>query len=84
MCSVELYSRVRRACQFEGMRRSAAAQQFGIGRKTVAKMLKPSVPPGYRRQTIMAFKEIHRLCCDHDPNRLRRDNHSRARSRANR
>ena len=48
--SVELYSRVRRACHVEGMSKSAAARQFGIDRKTVAKMLKHAVPPGYRRE----------------------------------
>jgi transposase len=49
MYSVDLYSRVRRACHVEGMSKSAAARLFGIDRKTVAKMLKHSVPPGYRR-----------------------------------
>lgn len=50
MYSVDLYSRVRRACHVEGMSKSAAARLFGIDRKTVAKMLKHSVPPGYRRE----------------------------------
>ena len=50
MCSVELYSRVRRACHVDGMSNSAAARLFGIDRKTVAKILKHSVPPGYRRE----------------------------------
>ena len=49
MYSVELYSRVRRACHVEGMSKSAAARLFGIDRKTVKKMLEHSVPPGYRR-----------------------------------
>ena len=49
MYSVDLYSRVRRACHVEGMSKSAAARQFGIDRKTVAKMLEHAVPPGYRR-----------------------------------
>ena len=49
MYSVELYSRVRRACHVDGMSNSAAARHFGIDRKTVAKILKHSVPPGYRR-----------------------------------
>ena len=39
MYSVDLYSRVRRACHVEGMSKSAAARLFGIDRKTVAKML---------------------------------------------
>ena len=49
MYSVELYSRVRRACHVEGMSKSEAARAFNIDRKTVSKILKHSVPPGYRR-----------------------------------
>ena len=50
MYSLELYSRVRRACHVDGMSNSAAARLFGIDRKTVSKILKHSVPPGYRRE----------------------------------
>ena len=49
MYSVELYSRVRRACHVEGMSKSEAARAFDIDRKTVRKILEHSVPPGYRR-----------------------------------
>ena len=49
MYSVDLYSRVRRACHVEGMSKSAAARRFGLDRKTVAKMLEHAVPPGYHR-----------------------------------
>jgi transposase len=49
MYSVELYGRVRRACHVDGMSERAAARHFGIDRKTVSKILKHSVPPGYRR-----------------------------------
>ena len=49
MYAVDLYRRVRRACHVEGMSKSEAARIFGIDRKTVAKILKHSVPPGYRR-----------------------------------
>ena len=49
MYSVDLYSRVRRACHVDGMSNSAAARFFGIDRMTVAKILKDLVPPGYRR-----------------------------------
>ncbi|MEI4235146.1 hypothetical protein [Roseovarius sp. D22-M7] len=46
---MELYNRVCRACHVEGMSKSEAARVFGIDRKTVAKILKHSVPPGCRR-----------------------------------
>ncbi len=49
MYAVGLYNRVRRACHVEGMSSRAAAQYFGIDRKTVSKILKHAVPPGYRR-----------------------------------
>ncbi len=49
MYSVDLYGRVRRACHVDGLSERAAAQLFGIDRKTVSKILKHSVPPGYRR-----------------------------------
>ena len=49
MYTVELYGRVRRVCHVDGMSARAAAQHFGIDRKTVSKILKHSVPPGYRR-----------------------------------
>ena len=49
MYFVDSHSRVRRACHVEGMSKSAAARQFGIDRKTVAKMLEHAVSPGYRR-----------------------------------
>jgi len=50
MYSVELYNRVRRACHVDGMSERAAGRFFGIDRKTVSKILKHSVPPGYRRE----------------------------------
>jgi transposase len=49
MYSVDLYARVRRACHVDGLSERAAARSFGIDRKTVSKILKHSVPPGYRR-----------------------------------
>ncbi len=49
MYRVELYARVRRACHVEGMSIRDAARVFGVDRRTVAKMLSHSVPPGYRR-----------------------------------
>jgi transposase len=49
MKAVDLYARVRRACHVDGMSQRRAARVFGIDPKTVAKMLRFSVPPGYRR-----------------------------------
>ena len=51
MYRVELYARVRRACMVEGMSTREAARVFGLHRDTVRKMLRYSVPPGYRRQS---------------------------------
>lgn len=46
---VDLYCRVRHAVLSLGMSRREAARLFGIDRRTVDKMLKFSIPPGYRR-----------------------------------
>ncbi len=48
---MELYARVRRACMVEGMSTREAARVYRLHRDTVRKMLKHSVPPGYRRQS---------------------------------
>jgi len=58
MYSVELYRRVRQACHVDGMSERAAARHFGIDRKTVSKILKHSVPPGYRRSTPPARPKL--------------------------
>ncbi len=47
MYGVDLYRRVRLACHREKLSQREAARRFGIDRKTVAKMLAFSVPPGY-------------------------------------
>ena len=52
---MELYGRVRHAVLVDGMSRREAARIFGINRRSVEKMLKFSIPPGYRRD-----KEIRR------------------------
>jgi transposase len=49
MKQVELYAQVRYAVQIEGLSERAAARRFGIDPRTVAKMMRFSVPPGYRR-----------------------------------
>ncbi len=46
---MEMYARVRRACMVEGMSVREAAREFGLHRDTVRKMLRYSIPPGYRR-----------------------------------
>ncbi len=47
---MELYGRIRRAVFVEGKSQRAVAQEFGVARETVRKMLCYSVPPGYRRE----------------------------------
>jgi transposase len=49
MYSVDIYSRVRRACLKDGMSAREAARYFNKDRKTIAKMLRHALPPGYRR-----------------------------------
>jgi transcriptional regulator with XRE-family HTH domain len=55
---VELYARVRYAVQIEGISRREAARRFGIDPRTVAKMLRFSVPPGYRRNRAPARPKL--------------------------
>jgi transposase len=49
MKKVELYARVRHAVRIEGISERAAADRFGVNPRTVSKMLKFSIPPGYVR-----------------------------------
>ena len=49
MYSVDTYNRIRRACLKDGMSVRAAALYFNKDRKTIAKMLRYELPPGYRR-----------------------------------
>jgi hypothetical protein len=49
MYSVDIYSRVRPACLNVGMSSQEAARYFNKDRKTIAKMLRHALPPGYRR-----------------------------------
>lgn len=48
---MELYRKVRLACRHEGMSQREAARVYGVDRRTVAKILEHTVPPGYRRST---------------------------------
>ncbi len=50
MKGVELYARVRYSVRIEGLSERAAARRFGLDPRTVNKMMKFSVPPGYVRK----------------------------------
>ncbi len=50
MKGVELYGRVRHAVRIEGLSHRETARRFGLAPRTVAKMTKFSVPPGYVRK----------------------------------
>src|ERR1700755_1509318 len=50
MKDVELYAKVRYAVRIEGLSERAAARRFGLDPRTVNKMMKFSVPPGYVRK----------------------------------
>ena len=47
---MEVYARVRRAVQVDGMSIRQAAREFGLSRKTIRKMMQFSLPPGYARK----------------------------------
>ncbi len=49
MLDVDDYLKVRYAVQIEGLSHREAARRYGIDPKTVAKMMRFSIPPGYRR-----------------------------------
>ena len=88
MYSVELYSRVRRACHVEGMSRREAARLFGIDRKTVSKILEHSVPPGYRRSKspvrpkLDPFIPIIDQILEDDKSKLKKQRHTAKRIHA--
>jgi transposase len=79
---VDLYARVRRACHVEGMSQRRAARVFGIDPKTVAKMLRFSVPPGYRRSKpparpkLDAFTGVIDRILEEDRERPRKQRHT--------
>jgi len=50
MKGLELYGRVRYAVQIEGLSHRETARRFGLDPRTVAKMVRFSVPPGYVRK----------------------------------
>ena len=88
MYSVELYNRVRRACHVEGMSEREAARLFGIDRKTVSKILKHSVPPGYRRKApphrpkLDPFVPVIDQILEEDRGKLKKQRHTAKRIHA--
>ena len=55
---MELYGRVRYAVRIEGLSERAAARRFGLDPRTVSKMMKFSVPPGYVRKKSPAKPKL--------------------------
>ena len=82
MKAVDLYARVQRACHVEGMSQRQAARVFGIDPKTVAKMLRFSVPPGCRRSKpparpkLDAFTGVIDRILEEDRERPRKQRHT--------
>lgn len=88
MYSVELYNRVRLACHVQGMSKREASRLFGIDRKTVAKILQHSVPPGYRRRKppsrpkLDAFTGIIDKILEDDKSKIKKQRHTAKRIHA--
>src|SRR5499433_3467138 len=61
MKDVNLYLKVRHAVRIEGLSERAAARRFGIDPRTVNKMMKFSVPPGYVRKKPPAKPKLDRF-----------------------
>ena len=79
---MELYARVRRACMVDGMSTREAARVFGLHRDTVRKMLRYSVPPGYRRKSpprrpkLDPYRGVIDRILDEDRSRPRKQRHT--------
>ncbi len=67
MYSVDLYSRVRRACHVEGMSKSEAARVFNIDRKTVGKIPEHSRASGIPAIEASGATEARSFPADHRP-----------------
>ena len=82
MYSVDLHSRVRRACHVEDMSIREAARVFGLHRETVFRMLLYSAPPGYRRSKpvrrprLDAFTGVIDRILDEDRSAPRKQRHT--------
>lgn len=55
---MEVYARVRRAVQVDGMSVRQASREFGLSRKTIRRMLQFSLPPGYQRKKPVARPKL--------------------------
>ncbi len=82
MKSLDLYLKVRHAVRIEGISERAAARRFGLDPRTVAKMMKFSVPPGYVRKKPPSrpkldrfISVIDRILTD-DKSRLKKQRHT--------
>ena len=75
MKDVDDYLKVRHAVRIEGLSERAAARRFGIDPRTVSKMMKFSVPPGYRRKKPPAKPKLDPFIAVID--RILRDDKSR-------
>jgi len=58
MYSVDLYAKVRRAVMVEGLSARGAAKRFGISRKSVSKMVRYALPPGYQRKEAPVSRKL--------------------------
>ena len=61
MKDVELYVTGSHAVRIEGLSERAAARRFGIDPRTVSKMMKFSVPPGYGARSRRRSRSLIRL-----------------------
>ena len=82
MLQVEAYERIRRAVVVQGKSQREAARELGHSRKTIAKALRHSSPPGYRRQAaprrpvLGSFEAIIDAWMDEDRQRPRKQRHT--------
>jgi len=82
MLQVEAYERIRRAVVVQGKSQREAGRELGHSRKTIAKALKHSSPPGYRRQAAVrrpvlgSFEAIIDAWVGEDRQRPRKQRHT--------
>ena len=58
MYKVDIYAKVRRAVMVEGISQREVARRYGLDRKTVAKAVAFSIPPGYRRKEAPTARKL--------------------------